>query len=149
MFYSNYLWDSSSENTAANNSTYSCPRKALFPLGARNTCTRCESRRACDLFGPVGCDGRPAAQIWAWPLRNLAASCTSLEAWCYVIKRGFPGGSDSKEFTCNSGDAGSIPGSGGSLGEENGNPLQHSCLENSKDGGAWQATVHGVTKSQM
>ena len=34
-----------------------------------------------------------------------------------------------------------------SFGEENGNPLQYSCLENSMDGGAWWATVHGVTKS--
>ena len=42
----------------------------------------------------------------------------------------------------------SIPGSGRSLGEENSNPLQYSCLENSMDRGAWWATVHGVTKSQ-
>ena len=40
-----------------------------------------------------------------------------------------------------------IPGSGRSPGEENGNPLQYSCLENSMDRGAWWATVHGVTKS--
>ena len=40
-----------------------------------------------------------------------------------------------------------IPGSGRSLGEGNGNPLQYSCLGNSMDRGAWQATVHGVTKS--
>ena len=39
-------------------------------------------------------------------------------------------------------------GSGRSPGEGNGNPLQYSCLENSMDGGAWWATVHGVTKSQ-
>ena len=42
----------------------------------------------------------------------------------------------------------SLPGSGRSPGEENGNPLQHSCLENSMDGRAWSAAVHGVTKSQ-
>ena len=46
------------------------------------------------------------------------------------------------------GDLGSIPGSGRSPGEGNGNPLQYSCLENSMDGGAWWATVHGVTKSR-
>ena len=45
-------------------------------------------------------------------------------------------------------DLGSIPGSGRSLGVGNGNPLQHSCLENSMDREAWRATVHGVTKSQ-
>ena len=42
----------------------------------------------------------------------------------------FPGGSDGKESTCNAGDAGLIPGLGGSPGEENGHPLQYSCLEN-------------------
>ena len=42
----------------------------------------------------------------------------------------------------------SIPGSGRSPGEGNGNPLQYSCLENSTDRGAWQATVHGGQKSR-
>ena len=42
----------------------------------------------------------------------------------------------------------SIPGSGRSPGEGNGNPLQYSCLENPMDRGAWRATVHGVTESQ-
>ena len=46
------------------------------------------------------------------------------------------------------GDLGSIPGLGRSLGEGNGNPLQYSCLENPTDRGMWQATVHGVAKSQ-
>ena len=46
------------------------------------------------------------------------------------------------------GDLGSTPGSGRSPGEENGKPLQSSCLENPMDGGAWQATVHGVSKSR-
>ena len=46
------------------------------------------------------------------------------------------------------GDVGSIPGSGRSPGEGNGNPLQYSCLENATNRGAWQATVHRVTKSQ-
>ena len=49
---------------------------------------------------------------------------------------------------CNAGDLGLIPGSGRSPGEGNGNPLQYSCLENSMDGGAWWATVHGVQKSR-
>ena len=49
---------------------------------------------------------------------------------------GFPGGSDSKASACNAGDLGSIPGSGRSPGEGNGNPLQHSCLENPMDGEA-------------
>ena len=49
---------------------------------------------------------------------------------------------------CRAGDPCSIPGSGRCPGEGNGNPLQYSCLENSMDRGAWQATVHGVAKSQ-
>ena len=60
---------------------------------------------------------------------------------------GFPGGSDGKESTCNARDQGLIRGSGRSSGEENGYPLQYSCLENSMDSGAWWATVHGVAKS--
>ena len=60
---------------------------------------------------------------------------------------GFPGGSDSKESACNAGDPGSVPGSGRSPGEGNGNPLQYPCLENPMDRGAWPATVHRVTKS--
>ena len=60
----------------------------------------------------------------------------------------FPGGSDGKASAYSAGDLGSIPGWGRSLGEGNGNPLQYSCLKNPMDGGAWQATVHGVTKSR-
>ena len=52
-----------------------------------------------------------------------------------------------KESTCQAGDESSIPGSGRSPGERNGNPLQYSCLDNPMDRGAWQATVHGVAKS--
>ena len=55
-----------------------------------------------------------------------------------------------KNLPANAGDirdAGSIPGSGRSPGERNGNPLQCSCLENPMDRGAWQATVHSVTES--
>ena len=48
----------------------------------------------------------------------------------------------------NAGDLGLIPGLGRSPGEGNGNRLQYSCLENPMDGGAWWATVHGVTKSR-
>ena len=53
-----------------------------------------------------------------------------------------------KASVYNAGDLGSIPGLGRSPGEGNGNPLQYSCLENPTDRGAWQATVHGVAKSQ-
>ena len=59
---------------------------------------------------------------------------------------GFPGGLVVKNPPA--GDAGSAPGSGRSLGEENGNPLQYSCLENPMDRGAWRGTVHGVAKNR-
>ena len=60
----------------------------------------------------------------------------------------FPGSSDSKESACSVGDWCSIPGSGRPPGGGNGNPLQYSCLENPTDRETWQATVHGVAKSQ-
>ena len=80
---------------------------------------------------------------------------------------GFPGSSDGSESACNAGDPGLIPGSGSPPGERdrlptplfwgfpwwvsgegNGNPLQYSCLENPRDGGAWWTAVYGVTQSQ-
>ena len=54
---------------------------------------------------------------------------------------------DAKESAYNAGDLGLIPGSGRSPGEGNGNLLQHSCLENSMDRGAWWATAYRVMKS--
>ena len=60
---------------------------------------------------------------------------------------GLPWWLSGKESTCNAGDTGSIPGSGRSLREGNGNALQYSCLGNPIDRGAWWATVHGVAKS--
>ena len=65
----------------------------------------------------------------------------------YSLQWGFPGGSDGKDSTCNAEDLGSIPELGRSTGGRHGNALQYSCLDNSMDRGAWQATVHGVTKS--
>ena len=62
------------------------------------------------------------------------------------IYMGFPGGSEGKASACDAKDPGSIPGSGRSPGEGNGNPFQYSCLGNPMDGGAWWAIVHGVTK---
>ena len=64
---------------------------------------------------------------------------------------GFPGGTVIKNPPANAGDTsheGSIPGLGRSPGGGNGNPFQYSCLENSMDRRTWQATVHGVAKSQ-
>ena len=76
------------------------------------------------------------------------------------IPKGFPDGIVVKNLPAHTGDAGGVgstPGSGRSPGVGNGHPLQYhfsprlqySCLENSMDRGAWQATVYGVTKSRM
>ena len=62
-------------------------------------------------------------------------------------RTGFPGGSVVKNLPANAGDEGSIPGSGRSPEEGNGNSLQYYCLENSMDRGAWWAIVHGAAKS--
>ena len=59
---------------------------------------------------------------------------------------GFPGGSDGKESDCSVGDLGLIARLGRSPGEENGKPLQCSCLENPMGRGAWRATVHGLRR---
>ena len=64
----------------------------------------------------------------------MKAEC---ESFTYLLKRDFPGGSDGKAPAYNVGDLGSIPRSGRSPGERNGNPLQYSCLENPMDVGAW------------
>ena len=70
--------------------------------------------------------------------------------WIYnVITRASPGGTVVRNLPANAGHVGLIPGSGRSPGVGNGNPLQSSCLENPMDGGAWQATVHEVVKSQI
>ena len=65
----------------------------------------------------------------------------------WVVYESFSGASDGWDSAYNVGDLGLVPGLGRSPGEGHGNPLQYSCLENSMDRWAWQATVHGVTKS--
>ena len=67
--------------------------------------------------------------------------------WLYLkCESGFPGGSVVKNPHANPGDEGSIPWSGRSLEEGNGNPLQYSCLEKPMDREAWQATVCGIAE---
>ena len=62
---------------------------------------------------------------------------------------GFPGGSEVKASASNAEDPGSIPESGRSPGEGNGNPLQCSHLENPRDRAAWWAAIYGVAQSQL
>ena len=70
---------------------------------------------------------------------ELSLTYTWLSGYPYIAAAA--GGSEVKASACNAGDLGSIPGSGRSPGEGNGNPLQYSCLENPMDRGAWWATV--------
>ena len=75
----------------------------------------------------------------AWPPWGGHSSPTGVFQW-------LPWWLSGKESPCNAGDLGLIPGSGSSSGEENGYPLQDSCLGNPMDRGAWWATVHGGHK---
>ena len=87
---------------------------------------------------------------WQATVHGVAKS-QRLNKWCSIkisMNSGCLGGSDGQKSACNAGDPGSSPGWGRSPGEGNGYPLLYSCLENSMDRGAWQATAHGVTRSQ-
>ena len=78
--------------------------------------------------------------------RNSASKATGVI--CKLSSHlGFPPSSVGKESACSPGDPGSIPGSGRSSEEGNGNPLWYSYLEKPMDRGAWWAAVHGIAKS--
>ena len=84
--------------------------------------------------------------ICFWQQCNYSGSDRNNEAF---ISMGFPNSKTGKEYAFNAGntgDMGSIHGSGRSLGGGNGNPLQHCCLKNPVDREAWKATVHEVAK---
>ena len=70
------------------------------------------------------------------PNKNELVTRFHCHLGCFTVPLGFPGGSDGNASACNKGDPGSVPGSGRSPGEGNGNPLQQSCLENPMDRGA-------------
>ena len=79
---------------------------------------------------------------------NRVSVCVHAQSRSTFLRPHGPGGLEGKASACNAEDPGSIPGSGRSPEEGNGNPLQYSCLENPMDRGACWATVHGVAKSQ-
>ena len=87
---------------------------------------------------------------WWAAVHGVSQSRTQLKrlssSSCSRREKGFPHSSVGKSPACNAGDLGSIPDSGRSLGEGNGNPLQYSCLENPMDKGAWQAIVYGIAR---
>ena len=80
--------------------------------------------------------------------KNMKAMKNKIKyIYIHTYNWGLPGGSDSRESAYNAEDLGSIPGLGRSPGEGTGSPLQHSCLKNPMDRGAWWATVRGVANS--
>ena len=95
-------------------------------------------------------------EAWHAVIRGVAKSRTRLSDWIELnwtelnwwTYRDFPGGSDSKSICLQCGRPGFDPWVGKIPWRRKGNPLQYSCLENPMDSGAWQATVHGVAKSQ-
>ena len=95
----------------------------------------------------------PGTWEWCCPARDTVRGpriCWTSSSHDFLKRvhlfSGFPGGSDSKEYTCNAGDTGSIPGWGRSPGGGRGSPLECSRLENPVDRAAWRATVHGLTQ---
>ena len=79
---------------------------------------------------------------WQATVHGVAKSWTRLSDFTHSL----PGGSDGKEFACNVGELGLIPGLARSPGGGYGNPLQYSCRDNPMDREGWQVTVHGVAK---
>ena len=85
------------------------------------------------------------SRVW-WEEQALPQASGNFRIFC--SPPGFSGGTVVKNPPANAGDTGLIPGSGGSPGGGNGNPLQYSCLGNPVDRGAWRAAVHEVAKSR-
>ena len=95
------------------------------------------------------CQAGDGGSIWAhtlWRVRATEPSHSCTGFYTLQLELIFPGGSVSKESACDAGDLGLILGLGRSPGEGHDSPLQYSCLENSMNKGAWQATVHGVAR---
>ena len=90
----------------------------------------------------VGTHHPPRAQVFR-PAARAEVPCIDPRA-----HRRFPGGSMLRNLPANAGDRGLVPGSGRSLREGSGNPLQCSCLGNPMDRGTWPAIVHGVAESR-
>ena len=89
----------------------------------------------------------PAVQRDLLPDTTLVTLTTTFQNWDSLFHPfEIPGGSDGKASARSAGDPSSVPDSGRSPGEGNGNPLQYSCLENPMDGWAWRAAAHGVTE---
>ena len=123
--------------SAGKASTCSAGDLGLIPGLGRFPCRR--ERRPPPVFWPGEFHGLDGS--WGHT-ESVTTERASLSLDAYY---GFPGSSDGKESDCNA-ELGSIPGSGRSPAEGNGNSFQYSCLENPMDRGAWQATVCGIAR---
>ena len=95
------------------------------------------------------CDGQRGKSFYnQHPSQDIEDKSTILQKQKPYLCMSFPGGSVIKNLPANEGDSGSNPESGRFTGEGTGSSLQYSCLGNPKNKGAWQATVHGIAKSQ-
>ena len=136
-------WDSPGKNTGVG---------CHFLLQCMKLKSESEVTQLClTLSDPMDCSLPGSSVHGIFQARVLEWVAIAFSAWHvnYLLSWSFSCGSDGKESACNVGDSGSIPALGRSPGEGNGNTLEYSCLENPMDRGAWQATVHGVTKSQI
>ena len=167
--------DSTGTKEAGNEPSLSPPRREAAPQGVsqENCFPSFCIFNSCDPVWPADAPGAMSSYsacrfaFLFWGLSFLKTQGGKLPCVLFGIRRhqnrfgfmcivmweqrgcwGVPGGSDGKESAGSAGDPGLIPGSGRSPGEGNGYTLQCSCLGNSKDRGAWWATVHGVAKSQ-
>ena len=90
----------------------------------------------------------PAVRVGSTPLTYLFRTNDTKSHVAVCVFYWFPRWLSSKESACQAGDMGSVPGSGRSPEERNGNPIQYSCLGNPMDRGAWQVTAMGLQKNQ-
>ena len=104
------------------------------------------------LYSPWGCtELNMTKATWhtaSTLISSISCDMHTVHLIIQMFKNTSPGDSSGKESACSAGDSGSFPGLGRSPGEGNGNPLKYACLENSKDGGAWRATVMGSQRFQ-
>ena len=118
-------------------------KRATSSVDKRADCLMVQSREELLSASPLCLPASTSLSPPTWNHYRLLSTSNS------EASMGFPGGSDGKESACHARHPGSIPGSGRSSEEGNGNPLQYSCLENSMDRWIWRATVHGVARSQI
>ena len=121
------------------NITHQSQRGLGFPLGGLG---ECPLRKPCPTWG--GIKGVPTLAPGLNP-HEQSSQAFSIFHWLFLLKDS-PGGSVVKNPPASIGDTGSIFGLGRSPGGGNGNPLQHSCLGNPTDRGAWRATDYRVSK---